>query len=268
MSTEFETGRLGALPTPVCRLGLSASYWPGKRAVFRAADLGINFFFYFGFDLNMTRALREILPRERERFVVATGAYNYIWGHQNLKRTLEKRLRQLRTDYLDVFLFLGVMKERELTAAVRDEIEELRHDPRVRALGMSCHDRPFAGKLAAAGALDTFMIRYNAAHRGAERDIFPHLEAHQPGVIGYTATRWTYLIRRPRGWTGAVPDAGMCYRFALSSPHVDVCLTAPRNLKQLEENVAAFHCGPLAEDETRLMHEIGDYIHARYKRFL
>lgn len=39
------------------------------------------------------------------------------------------------------------------------------------------------------------MIRYNAAHPGAEREIFPHL--------------------------------GDCYRFCLSSPYVDVVLTGP-----------------------------------------
>ena len=34
------------------------------------------------------------------------------------------------------------------------------------------------------------MIRYNAAHPGAERDIFPHLEARRPAVVAYTATSW------------------------------------------------------------------------------
>ena len=53
------------------------------------------------------------------------------------------------------------------------------------------------------------MIRYNAAHRGAEQDIFPHLAAHDPGVVSYTATRWSYLLRRPKGWPkdGRVPTA-------------------------------------------------------------
>lgn len=268
MWQEFGTARLGKLATPVCRLGLSGSYWPGRRTVFRAVDEGINYFFHYGFDLQMIRALREVLPGRRENFVIATGAYNYIWGHQSLRRTLEKRLRQLRTDYLDVFLFLGVMKEREMTAGVREEIEELRADPRVRAVGMSCHDRPFAGRMAASGALDVFMVRYNAAHRGAEREVFPCLEAHRPGVVSYTATRWTYLLRRARGWTGRVPTAGMCYRFALTNPHVDVCMTAPSNSRQLEENLAALRQGPLAEDELAFMREFGDYVHARHKRFL
>jgi len=69
------------------------------------------------------------------------------------------------------------------------------------------------------------MIRYNAAHPGAERDIFPHLAKRNPNVVAYTATRWRRLLSAPRGWTGPVMTAGDCYRFCLSSAHVDVVLT-------------------------------------------
>lgn len=44
----------------------------------------------------------------------------------------------------------------------------------VRWLCVSIHDRPRAGRLAADSVLDALMIRYNAAHPGAEQEIFPH----------------------------------------------------------------------------------------------
>ena len=103
---------------------------------------------------------------------------------------------------------------------MQEELQRLKEDGRVRAVGMSCHNRKFAGELAERGALDVFMMRYNAAHRGAEQDIFPHLADFHPGVVSYTATRWSYLLRRPRGWPkdGRIPTAAMCYRFVLSNP--------------------------------------------------
>jgi aryl-alcohol dehydrogenase-like predicted oxidoreductase len=114
------------------------------------------------------------------------------------------------------------------------------------------------------------MIRYNAAHRGAEQEIFPYLSLHNPGVISYTATRWTALLRRPRGWPaeGRLPSAAMCYRFVLSNPHVDVCLAAPSNPTQLEENLAALRQGPLDEEEMRFMREFGDAVHRQAKWFM
>ena len=270
MERSFTHAVLGRTGLKVHRLGLSASYLPGRETVHRAVDAGLNYFFCYGFDFQMIRALREILKTERERYVVATGPYNLIWGHTDVRRTLEKRLRQLGTEYIDAFLFLGVMKPKELPEKVLEDLRRLREEGRVRAIGLSTHDRKLAGRLAADGAVDVLMIRYNAAHRGAEEDIFPHLEAHRPGVVGYTATRWTALLRRPRGWPqdGRVPTAGECYRFVLSSPHVDVCLTAPRSVRELEQNLLALAQGPLDEDEMAFMRQFGDVVHAQRRWFM
>ncbi len=270
MERDFLHAPLGRISGGVFRLGLAASYWPGKKTIYKALDEGVNYLFFFGFDMQMVRVLREVLRSNREKYVVATGAYNYVWGHQNLRRSLEKRLRQLGTDYIDVFHFLGVMKPKEFAGRPQEELAELRADGRVRGVSMSCHNRRFAGQLAAEGALDALMIRYNAAHRGAEEEIFPHLPAHHPGLVSYTATRWTYLLRRPRGWPkdGRIPTAGMCYRFVLSNPNVDVCLTAPSNLKQFEENLAAVRQGPLSEDDMAFMRSFGDAVHRDNRKAL
>ena len=263
MFHDFLYSTFGRSGIRLFRLGMSATYRPGRDAVHEALDAGVNFFFCYGFDGQMVKTLRELSATQRERYVVATGAYNLLLGHTDIRRTLEKRLRQLRTDYLDVFLFLGVTKPKHFPEKAREEMIRLREEGKVRCIGRSCHDRQFAGRLAAEGALDAFMIRYNAAHRGAEQDIFPHLAAHQPGVISYTATRWRFLLRRPKGWPGGgrVPTAGESYRFVLSNPHVDVCLTAPSNAEQLEANLAAVHAGPLSDDDMAYLRDFGDTVH-------
>ncbi|HQL55031.1 MAG TPA: aldo/keto reductase [Phycisphaerae bacterium] len=263
MAADLLTATFGRGGPEVFRLGLSATYRPGRAAIHYALDEGINVFFCYGFDTHMTRTLRELPASRRERIVIATGAYNLLIGHFSLRRTLEKRLRQLRTDYLDAFLYLGVTKPKHFPPRTREELTRLCEEGKVRRIGMSCHDRRFAGELAAAGALDAFMVRYNAAHRGAEQDIFPHLAAHDPALISYTATRWRYLLRAPRGWPprGRVPTAGECYRFVLTNPHVDVCLTAPSNATQLRGNLAAVRAGPLNDDDLAFMCQFGDAVH-------
>jgi aryl-alcohol dehydrogenase-like predicted oxidoreductase len=252
----------------VHRMGLSGSYWPGKEAIHRAVDEGINVFFAYGFDRQMTRTLRELMRGRREDFVIATGPYNLIIGHTSIRRTLEKRLRQFQTDYIDAFLFLGVMKEKQFPQKARDELLQLKEEGLVRRVGMSCHDRVFAGRLAAEGDMDALMVRYNAAHPGAEQDVFPHLAEHDPAVISYTATRWGYLLRRPKGWEERIPDAGMCYRFVLDNDNVDVALTAPRNLAQLEENLAAVEKGPLSLEDIAFMRRFGEQVHHTKKWFM
>lgn len=270
MEPNFTSARLGAGGPVVHRLGLSTTYRPGKKTVYEAVDAGVNVFFGFGIDTQMISVLRDVMRGQREKFVVVTGPYNLIWGHSNIRQTLESRLRALRTDYLDLFLLLGVLKPGEFSARTREELYRLREEGKVRGVGLSTHNRKLAGQLAGEGAVDAVMIRYNAAHRGAEQDIFPHLSTHNPGVISYTATRWRYLIRRPSSWAKdrPVPDAGMCYRFVLSNPHAHVCLTAPSNLKQSRENLASLQMGPLDEEEMTFIKSFGDVVHHTKKWFM
>ena len=270
MNDDFAHATLGKTGLKVFRLGLSGTYRPGKEVIHKAIDAGVNYFFCYGFDGQMTKTLREEFKTKRDKLVVSTGAYNLLVGHPNLRRTLEKRLRQLGTDYIDVFLFLGVNKPKHIGERELDEMRRFREEGKVRAIGMSCHDRKFIGKLVSEGAIDVTMMRYNAAHRGAEQDIFPHLTRHDPGVLSYTATRWSYLIRRPRSWPKGerIPTPGMCYRFVLSNPNVDVCLTAPSNIKQLRENLAALDEGPLSEDDMQFMRKFGDVVHEQKKWFM
>jgi aryl-alcohol dehydrogenase-like predicted oxidoreductase len=151
-----------------------------------------------------------------------------------------------------------------------EELQRFREEGKVLSTGVSIHARKLAGSLAGRGAIQALMMRYNAAHRGAEQDIFPHLAAHNPAVISYTATRWTYLLRRPRGWPkdGRIPTPALCYRFVLSNPNVHVCLTAPRSARELDENLAALRDGPLSETDLQFMRDFGDAVHKAQKWFM
>lgn len=270
MPDKFSSTVLGSTGMQVSRLGLSATYRPGKNAIYFALDQGINYFFGFGIDSHMTKVMREVLKSDREKYVIATGVYNLIWGYPNIRKTLEKRLRQWGAEYIDIFMFLGVRKEAEFPEKAREELYRLREEGLVKAVGMSTHDRPFAGRMAAEGALDVLMIRYNAAHRGAEKDIFPYLKEHNPGIVSFTATRWRYLLRYQKGWPkdAPIPNAVMTYRFVLSNPHVHVCMTAPSNLKQLEENLKALQEGPLSDEEMAFMQKFGDIVYQRKHWFM
>lgn len=243
----------------VFRLGLAANYGIDEAGVRTALDRGIDYL-YLTPRGTMAKPLRDALARARDKLVVATGP-TVGWFAGSVRRSAERSLKKLGTDYLDIFQlqWLGV-GSRWSDATVR-ELEHLKTSGKVRALGVSIHDRERAGQLAADSPLDVLMIRYNAAHPGAERDIFPHLAKRQPAIIAYTATSWRKLLRAPSGWTGQPMTAGDCYRFCLSSPHVDVCLTGPASTAQLDENLAAIARGPLTVEEDTWMRSFGKAVH-------
>jgi aryl-alcohol dehydrogenase-like predicted oxidoreductase len=266
MSDNFLEGTLGHTGFSVFRLGLSGSKWPGVAALRTGVDAGMNYLFWFYWDRHMTQALREVLPGHRDKYFIATGVGNL--GPWLVRRGLEDCLRKLRTDYLDVFHIFWLSAGR-LSPRTLDVLRRAKEEGKIRAIAVSTHARRYAGELVRDGKLDVLMMRYNAAHRGAEEEIFPHLPASNPGVVSYTATRWGRLLRRPRGWPESerVPLAGDCYRFVLSNPHVDVCLTCPGNARELSENLAAVARGPLASDEMDLMRRFGDLVHQETKLF-
>jgi aryl-alcohol dehydrogenase-like predicted oxidoreductase len=54
----------------------------------------------------------------------------------------------------------------------------------------------------------------------------------------------------------------------MSNPSVHVCLSAPYNAEQLDENLDALEQGPLGEEEMRLITEYGDFVHSKKKWFM
>ena len=73
MEHDFPYTTLGKTKLTVSRLGLAATYRPGKRAVFRAIDEGVNYFFWFNIDNQMIKVLRDILKLKREIILSLQG---------------------------------------------------------------------------------------------------------------------------------------------------------------------------------------------------
>jgi aryl-alcohol dehydrogenase-like predicted oxidoreductase len=243
----------------VFRLGLAANYGIDEAGIKSAFERGINYV-YLTPRGAMAKPLKEAIAKDRDKLVIAAGpSVGYFGG--SVRRTAERLLRALGTDYIDVFQLMWLGVGSAWTEATQRELRHLKETGKAKALAVSIHDRERAGRLAEDSPLDLLMIRYNAAHPGAERDIFPHLAKRRPNIVAYTATSWRKLLKRPSGWDGKVATAGDCYRFCLSSPHVDVVLTGPASTAQLDENLAALARGPLSAEEDAWMRDFGRVVH-------
>jgi aryl-alcohol dehydrogenase-like predicted oxidoreductase len=137
-----------------------------------------------------------------------------------------------------------------------------------RHLALSGHNRPLFPELATDPRFDIFHIRYNAAHRGAEHEVFQKLAPdNRPGIVTYTATRWGDLLKPGKMPAGEKPLSAVdCYRFVLSNPDVDICMTGPGSLAQMQEALTVLERGPLSADEMQRVKAIGDYVHDNSRR--
>ena len=263
----MERTSLGRTGLMVSRIGLASGYGISADAIEKAFhEYGINYFYVspilnLG---NMIKAVCNLAPGHRDKlFIVLARPFLGGFGGLRLEKFVERWLKKLKLEWVDLLL-QDVRKP--LTPKLTDRVQRLRDSGKVRFLGMSSHDRPFIGKSASGTAplpADFFHARYNAVHTGAEQDIFPHLPAkNRPGIVIYTATCWRKLLKSRRMPPGERPPiAADCYRFVLSHPDVNVCLTGPSNSAQMEDNLKAIDAGPLDQEEMARIRRIGKYIY-------
>ena len=170
--------------------------------------------------------------------------------------SIDRSLRFLKTDYVDILCLAwwnGPPPKRILDAAL-----ELREKGKIRTLMVSRHNRPAFQGFIADPAIDALMLRYNAAHPGAEREVFAHRAMRRPGTVAFTATRWSTLLDSkhvPEG--AATPRASECYCFSRSNPSVDVWLAGPKDAEQLDEALVALDRGPMDEEELAWTRRVG-----------
>ena len=269
MSDHFLYRDIPAFGRRMFRLGLATNYGVDGEDLEWALDQGVNYVFWTPSRgaQRVTKSLKQIINRDRKSLILASGPTTGYFGG-SIKRACKRLLNKLGTDYLDVFQLFWLGRGSAWSASTIEALVSLRESGMVRAIGVSIHNRKRAGKLAENSPLDMLMIRYNAAHTGAEQDIFPHLSKRKPAIIAYTATRWGGLLKRPKGWNGPVMTAADCYRFCLSNPHVDLVLTGPKNGRQLKENLHNLRAkGPLSEEENHWIAEFGQVVHKASSRF-
>ncbi len=223
---------------------------------------GINTFLFHFLMRPMVAGLRRLIRGGHRDDLVLIAEAGIPTG-RFVRRAWERNARALGADRIDVFLLGWVRARWYVTGRTWPAMERLRELGAVRAIGYSSHDRRLAAQLARELRPDVLMLRYNAAHRGAEAEVFAGLPTPRPGIIAYTATRWGMLLQPlPDQGFSAGMSAGECYRFALSHPSVDLVLCAAGSANQLRADVTAVRDGPLASARMAEVRRFGDAVHA------
>lgn len=252
---------LGRSGVGVSRLTLAGSFGISAEDTVRAFhELGVSTFFATMRTRGMNEGLRRLVADgHRDALTIIGGAqlpfgFSVPWAQRRLAR-------ELTLERIDVFLLFWVQAHWYVTGRTWSAMRRLKEDGLARAVGISCHDRPMARALIDELSLDVVMLRYNAAHRGIEREVFATLDpTDRPGIVAYTATRWGKLLK-PFADLPAM-SAGECYQFALGHPMVDTVLSGARSFEELAQNVSAARAGPLAAPRLEEIKRFGDAIRA------
>ena len=274
-----------------------------NRLIRRCLDLGINLFdtheSYGDSEAILGRAL-EGIPRD-DYILVTKWAYprdgDPTGDPEEITRSVERSLRHLNTDHIDVMMFHGLLAEHH------DMVVE-RYMPvleRLRERGLVCH-RGFslryivdpaqcgaiAGLTRAPDLWDVIMLKYGILNQYAAKEMLPLAIQHNIGILNMAAVRIklpnpkllqeTISDWKSRGLLpqDALPDRkpldwlvhddvesviAAAYKFAADHPAISSVITGTSNLAHLESNVRAMRNPALnPTDSVRLKRLFGHIV--------
>jgi hypothetical protein len=245
------------------------------ETVVAAFEEGVNFFFVTA-DLHwplydgVRKGLAKLLagsPSRREQIVVGVVSYleNPLFGALQFHEVTNEIAG---LDRVDLLIAGAVSSEQSFYSRV-EAMSRARaagqHE--ARAIGATFHQRPLALLAQHYGMLDISFIRYNSAHPGASRDLFPYLSGRNIPIFNFKSTMsqvtpdmFDKLNLGPTYWR---PEACDYYRFVLTRPEIDGILCSPLNPDEMRQLAQALAKGPLTPEQEAYMIWLSSLIHAQ-----
>ncbi len=267
----------------------------------RALDLGVNLFDTHEGYGDSEHILGEALsgvPRDSYHLVTKWAYHRLDAAEQTgdaLAASVERSLRRLRTDCVDVMMLHGILAAEYIDVAARfvPTLERLREQGKIRFIGFSTRyiADPAQDILPVAlesdpAVWDVVMLKYGILNQIAAKQALPLAMRHDIGVLNMASVRiklpnpsmleeliadWkaaghispdSLPDRNPLGWlvhddTDSVIAAA--YKFAAAHPGVSSVITGTSSLAHLTANIAALEKPHLPEADTaRLKALFGD----------
>jgi hypothetical protein len=251
MITPLRPRQLGPGGPVVSRLGVSGHYGLPVEGFARAAEQGVNLFFWEPNYTSLTRFTSRLSLSARRQLHLLAGTFEADGA--KVRKDAERALKNLKVERLGIFLIFWTQSWPRIADDVRGALERLKAEGKVQVYGLSTHSRQLAAD-AIRGGWNPVMVRHSAAHRKAETEVFPVAREHGTAVITFNNTCYGRLLDpafRPSD----------CFRFTLGTPGVSACFTAPATLEQLDENLDALRNPELADEVRERLIRRGEWLY-------
>ena len=195
----MQTRTLGKTNLQISRLGLGlseigygltmAEEAQAAQVLNTALDMGINFLDTSACYNISEELLGRAIAHRRDEYVLATkcghvagGYQGQDWTAQTITDSIERSLRRLKTDHIDLVQFhspdvADLEKEENIQALLN-----ARQAGKTRFIGCS-NDNEGAMWAVESGIFDTLQTSYNLVDQSARRDLLPKAKAQNMGVI-------------------------------------------------------------------------------------
>ncbi len=221
------------------------STFEGASLIEYAYEKGINFLdtaeLYETY-AHVRQALKNI---PRDKFVIASKSYAY--SKETARLSLEKAMKEIGTDYVDVFMLHEQMSEHTIRGHY-DAIEyflKMKQEGRIRALGISTHY--IAGVKAACKYPEIEIVHpiTNLAGLGIQDGTRAEMES---AIIAFKALGGGVVGMKPLGGGNLLASVDACFDYILAQNDIDSIAFGMQSKEEIDYNVKRVDDEPISSD--------------------
>ena len=253
----------------ISEIGIGSAYMFGAgmdeavRALRRAVEGGINYFDLAAGDGATFPIWGEALSEIRKSLYYqihfgadyTAGTYGWSLDLETIKRSVDKQLKELRTDYID-YGFIHCQDETSdwetyLKNGVYDYILSLKKAGVVRHVGLSSHTPAVIGRIMDDAEIDMLMFSVNPAYDYGQGEyangtvderaaVYRRCESEGVGISVMKPFSGGQLLDEKQSPFGQALTPYQCIRYCLDKPGVLTVLPGAKSVSEVESLIAYY----------------------------
>ena len=190
--------------------------------------------------------LGNALKGRREKFYIASKSMSR--DYESMKRDIEISLKNLQTDYIDLYQMHNVKPAEYDTLFGEDKayraLLEAKEQGKIKHIGITSHGLETVEKVVESDKFETIQFPYNIVENQAD-EVFKR--AYEKGV-------GTIVMKPLAG--GAIDDGTLAMKYLLSREYIDVAIPGMDSPQQVIENTDVLQNYELTEEDNKKIAKI------------
>jgi aryl-alcohol dehydrogenase-like predicted oxidoreductase len=235
VNLEYRT--LGKTGLKVTAVSMGVMNCSDPAVLQRAFDLGINF--YDTADCYMRGRNEEMVGKvfegKREKVLIQTKVHAH--DEKKMRSSVERSLRRLKTDYIDVLVWHGLRSPEEVSdTSLYEFMTKMKKEGKARFTGFSAHSH-MANLLREAAKLnfhDVALVSYNFTHSKDLREAVALAAKSGIGIVAMKTQAGGYKKQR----MGGLSPHQAALKYVLMDQNISMAIPGVTTIEQIEECAA------------------------------
>ncbi len=201
------------------------------RVLRHAVDRGVNYFDTASAYRDSEEKIGDAFAGMRAKVVLSTKTLKR--GAADATEQLEKSLRLLRTDHIDLYQLHQISQEQEwrqvtAPAGALEAVMKAKAAGKIRYVGVTSHNLRMALTMVKSGLFDSLQFPFNLIEEGAKDELFAECRDRGIGFIGM----------KPFGG-GVIDNASLAFKYLRNHPGV-IPIPGFESCQQLDEIISCY----------------------------